>query len=111
MATAVSVSDQPGDALAYAKEIIQLIGTYLQTDRTLSGDEARVIPSLIHTCDYLAMQLLRDEFCSLSRDLLDKALQLTEPRVWVGVGEERERLRLRAVTLNNLGCYFKRFVG
>lgn len=58
------------------------------------------------SCNTLAMNCLQKDDYMKAYELLKKAELLTEPRGYLT--DDKARLKLRAVTFNNLGCFYKR---
>ena len=58
------------------------------------------------SCNTLAMNCLQKDNYMKAYELLKKAELLTEPRGYLT--DDKARLKLRAVTFNNLGCFYKR---
>ena len=58
------------------------------------------------SCNTLAMNCLQKDDYMRAYELLKKAELLTEPRGYLT--DDKARLKLRAVTFNNLGCFYKR---
>jgi hypothetical protein len=58
------------------------------------------------SCNTLAMNCLQKDDYMKAYELLKKAELLTEPRGYLH--DDKVRLKLRAVTFNNLGCFYKR---
>jgi len=89
-------------------------GMWVRRDRygVASEEVQRSAQTLCGDCNTVAMAALQAKDLVLSRELLQKALLLTEP---VGSAQgsgvvrlEGPRSRLRAVTYNNLGCYYRK---
>eukprot|EP00161_Ancyromonas_sigmoides_P024155 TRINITY_DN773_c1_g1_i2.p2 TRINITY_DN773_c1_g1~~TRINITY_DN773_c1_g1_i2.p2 ORF type:complete len:278 (+),score=47.63 TRINITY_DN773_c1_g1_i2:310-1143(+) len=64
------------------------------------------VKRIASVCNSLAMQYLQREEFSSALDLLRRAAELTEPRGYNRY--DTDRLRIRAITLNNLGCLHRR---
>jgi len=89
-------------------------GVWLRRDRDGVGSEEveRCAHTLMCDCNTVAMASLQANNFVLAHELLSKALIISEP---VGaangsglVRQEGPRRRLRAVTYNNLGCFFRK---
>jgi len=89
-------------------------GVWLRRDRDGVGSEEveRCAHTLMCDCNTVAMASLQAKNFVLAHELLSKALIISEP---VGaangsglVRQEGPRRRLRAVTYNNLGCFFRK---
>ena len=70
-----------------------------------SNQVATVCKRLVLLYNSWAMKALREAGYGQALEMLEKAEILTESRG--GITEKTTRLRLRAVTLNNFGCYYK----
>eukprot|EP00753_Platysulcus_tardus_P015025 PLAT4722.1.p1 GENE.PLAT4722.1~~PLAT4722.1.p1 ORF type:complete len:470 (-),score=239.64 PLAT4722.1:126-1472(-) len=70
-----------------------------------SEDVQNAVSELCLWCNTLAMRYLREERYNITSQLLKKAEVLTQSGGALPNGTMR--LKLRAVTLNNLGCYYK----
>ena len=89
-------------------------GVWLRRDRDGVGTEEveRAAHTLVGDCNTIGMSALQTKDFALAHELLNKALLLTEPGGSAqGSGlmrGEGHRRRLRAITYNNLGCYFRK---
>eukprot|EP00899_Mesostigma_viride_P026570 jgi/Mesvir1/7098/Mv09205-RA.1 len=105
MCEQLEASNRPLQETLRWKEEMLVLKTRLHGVSSSQVAEAGAI--LTTSYNVLAMQLCEDEQFPQAHDLLKKAEILTQSD-----GCLREfsasRLRLRAVTLNNMGCYFKR---
>jgi tetratricopeptide (TPR) repeat protein len=91
------------EALKILEESVMLKHSHYGVD----SDETRTSFRLfVSECSATAMSALYKEDHTLSFELLKKAESLTEDGLFLG--DEQERLRLRAVIFNNLGCFYKR---
>eukprot|EP00163_Fabomonas_tropica_P006913 TRINITY_DN1650_c0_g1_i2.p1 TRINITY_DN1650_c0_g1~~TRINITY_DN1650_c0_g1_i2.p1 ORF type:complete len:291 (-),score=50.70 TRINITY_DN1650_c0_g1_i2:197-1069(-) len=64
------------------------------------------IKNIASICNSLAMQYVQHENFRVAHDLLKRAEELTVPREYNKM--DKERLKIRAVTYNNLGCLYRR---
>eukprot|EP00284_Hemiselmis_tepida_P010509 CAMPEP_0174919522 /NCGR_PEP_ID=MMETSP1355-20121228/3718_1 /TAXON_ID=464990 /ORGANISM="Hemiselmis tepida, Strain CCMP443" /LENGTH=323 /DNA_ID=CAMNT_0016164753 /DNA_START=52 /DNA_END=1019 /DNA_ORIENTATION=+ len=66
----------------------------------------RVCQVFTTSCNTLAMNSLQRDNHMLAYELLKKAEILTSPSGYIG--DNKMRMKLRAVTFNNFGCFYKR---
>jgi tetratricopeptide (TPR) repeat protein len=99
----VSRLNRPMEALKVLEEAVMLKHTHFGVDSDETRDAFRLFVS---ECSTTAMNALNREEHSTSFELLKKAESLTEDGLFLG--DEQERLRLRAIIFNNLGCFYKR---
>ncbi|EKX41349.1 hypothetical protein GUITHDRAFT_158222 [Guillardia theta CCMP2712] len=91
------------DALPYMEMSVVLRKKIYGDD---SKEVLRACQVFTTSCNTLAMNCLQKDEYAKAYELLKKAELLTEPRGYLQ--EEKTRLKLRAVTFNNLGCFYKR---
>lgn len=99
----VSRLNRPMEALKALEEAVMLKHSHYGVDSDETRSSFRLFVS---ECSTTAMNALNREEHSTSFELLKKAESLTEEGLFLG--DEQERLRLRAIIFNNLGCFYKR---
>lgn len=99
----VSRLNRPMEALKVLEEAVVLKHSHFGLD---SDETKHAFRLFVSECSTTAMNALNREEHSTSFELLKKAESLTEEGLFLG--DEQERLRLRAIVFNNLGCFYKR---
>jgi tetratricopeptide (TPR) repeat protein len=99
----ISRLNRPMEALKVLEEAVVLKHSHYGVDSAETRDAFR---HFVSECSTTAMNALNREEHSTSFELLKKAESLTEEGLFLG--DEQERLRLRAIIFNNLGCFYKR---
>jgi tetratricopeptide (TPR) repeat protein len=99
----VSRLNRPMEALKVLEDAVMLKHSHYGADSEETRDAFK---AFVSECSATAMNALNREEHSTSFELLKKAESLTEEGLFLG--DEQERLRLRAVIFNNLGCFYKR---
>ena len=95
--------NRPMEALKVLEEAVMLKHSHYGVD---SDETSSAFRLFVSECSTTAMNLLNREEHATSFELLKKAESLTEEGLFLG--DEQERLRLRAIIFNNLGCFYKR---
>lgn len=90
------------EALKYMERCLTLTSELHGPESNLAWEARKNVADL---CNMLAMNALNTGEMDQCYTLLTRAEQLTAGKTGAPSGE---RLRLRAVTLNNLGCYYKK---
>eukprot|EP00164_Ancoracysta_twista_P004931 GFYU01006705.1.p1 GENE.GFYU01006705.1~~GFYU01006705.1.p1 ORF type:complete len:274 (+),score=39.99 GFYU01006705.1:95-916(+) len=71
-----------------------------------SPEFLRAYEDFVRRCNSVAMDCVQKDQFKVAYNLLKKAELLTEPRL--AFGDNTQRLKLRAITFNNMGCFYKR---
>jgi len=90
------------EALKYMERCLTLTSELHGPESSLAWEARKNVADL---CNMLAMNALNTGEMEQCYTLLTRAEQLTAGK---GGAPQTDRLRLRAVTLNNLGCYYKK---
>merc|ERR1711912_21449 len=97
---------QEGKLLKMLKTMEQSLLLRKDTLGTANPEVQSLGAKLTHEYNGIAMQILRaDDMYDAVHSLLKKAYVMTDPDTFFVDAEQR--LRLRAITLNNLGCLYK----
>lgn len=99
----VSRLNRPMEALKVLEEATMLKHAHYGVD---SQETSAAFRQFVSECSTAAMDALNREEHATAFELLKKAESLTEEGLFLG--DEQERIRLRAIVFNNLGCFYKR---